>query len=678
MTTMRYRLRLALFGATTILLVTTALVLETAPAGAQAVHRPLHATRPVGAAPVKVPFAIEYFGLEARLADEASRPAESGAAPFGEVRFRTAGRWGGWRPLGQDGAQETGQFTAALVSVDRADAYQLRGVPPNFLRATATAFNLSDGPVTSHSRRPASTAGAAANCRSRADWNADESITAWSKGTDTPQFAPAQVLTVHHTAGSNDPAQDFSKTVLAIEQYHVLTNGWSDIGYQYLVDPAGNVYEGRYAGHTSASCLAGGGDGSDFAHRPSDDGVVTGAHVAGANTGNLGIALLGCFDSQSAICQPGTYGSGDTTPTAAAMAAVEQLLARLATRHGLNAGGTTTYTNSAGNRPGMPVVSGHRDWEATACPGDNVYAQLPALRSRVAADMTPAGLRATATDSSIQLSWTAGAAWPAAPSATRYRVTRQDGAAWVTPSLGFTDSGLAPSTTYSYTVVSLASDGTSSSPAAAVTATTAAAPGDFSLAVAPSSGTTAAGTAATAQVTTAATGAVAPDLQLAAAVSPAGAGVTASLGSTALTAGGATSLTVATAAPATGTYVVTITATSSSGTTRSASYTLAVANSPPVARVTSASCSGTQCSFTGSGSDPEGGAVGLTWALPGATPATASGAGPVAATYASPGTYAVTLRATDPALLAGTATATVTCTRTKGKLKATTCSASLP
>jgi hypothetical protein len=646
------------------------------PVAAEPVHRPLDSTRPVTAAPVTTPFAIEYFGLEARLRREADRPREVGSAPLGEVRFHTAGRCSAWQALGQDGAQATTQFTAALVSVDRADAYQVRGLPAVFEHPRATVMNLTDGPVTARKTTFGTAAGAASNCRSRGDWNADESITAWTKGTDTQAFAPDQVLTVHHTAGSNDPNQNYANTVLAIEEYHVKTNGWSDIGYQYLIDPNGVVYEGRNAGHTSASCLTQGGDGGDFAHRLSDDQVVTGAHVGGYNTGNLGIALLGCFDSSDSTCTQGGY---PTTPSAAAISALEQLLARLATRHGLNATATTTYANSVNTKTNVPTISGHRDWEATACPGDNVYTQLPTLRSRVSTDMTPANLQATATDTTVDLAWRAGTAWPGAPSATRYRVTREGGPTWTTSGLSFTDGGLAPSTMYSYTVTSLATDGSASSPAAAVSVTTA--PGtpavdDFAITVTPSTATTSATNPAVATVETSATGSSAPALSLRAAVSPSGTGVTPQLGSSALTAGQSTSLTVMSNAASSGTYVVTVTATSSSGTTHYARFTLTVANGRPTAAITSATCSGGSCTFAGTAADPEGGPLTLAWSMPGGSPSSSSGGSGTTTKYTSVGTYTVTFTATDQAQLVGSATSTVTCTRAGKSKSKVSCTAS--
>src|SRR5919201_3748539 len=79
----------------------------------------------------------------------------------------------------------------------------------------------------------------------RHDWHANEAI---RRGT--PLYAPTlKFAVVHHTAGSNDygPSQS-AAIVRAIEAYHVLGNGWNDIGYNFLIDRYGQVFEGRYGG----------------------------------------------------------------------------------------------------------------------------------------------------------------------------------------------------------------------------------------------------------------------------------------------------------------------------------------------------------------------------------------------------------------------------------------------
>jgi hypothetical protein len=130
---------------------------------------------------------------------------------------------------------------------------------------------------------------------SRAQWGADESL---RKGT--PLYAPVTKLIVHHTVTPNvDP--DPAATIRAMYAFHTQIRGWDDIGYNFLVDAQGRVYEGRWARAYGAGELP---TGEDTSRR----GVV-GAHAEGTNTGSAGIALLGDFTSAA--------------PSAAALASLE-------------------------------------------------------------------------------------------------------------------------------------------------------------------------------------------------------------------------------------------------------------------------------------------------------------------------------------------------------------------
>ncbi|MDP8905533.1 MAG: N-acetylmuramoyl-L-alanine amidase [Chloroflexota bacterium] len=200
---------------------------------------------------------------------------------------------------------------------------------------------------------------------SRAGWGADESLRFDSSGNELwpPDFHPIQKLIVHHTAGKNgDPNP--AATVRAIYYYHAVTRGWGDIGYNFLIDEAGRVYEGRYSRPYASGEIPTGED-------TSKNGVV-GAHVAGYNSGTVGIALLGTLTDQDAA--PG------------ARAALEQLLAWKAERHAIDPLGSGTYINPVtGTKRDMANISAHRDLAATECPGGTFYSTFPALRQAVAA-----------------------------------------------------------------------------------------------------------------------------------------------------------------------------------------------------------------------------------------------------------------------------------------------------
>lgn len=347
------------------------------PASARGVPETLADRQPVGRGPVEPGFPIQYLGVLWDGAEDATEVAPS----HGAVRFRTEGIWGRWMPLVEDGAERDGEWASGLVPAGGAEAYQVRGLPEYARRPRAVAINTTDGPVARVST-PAGTAHALDNarCRSRAEWGADESLRFDGSGAEQwpPAFHDAQVTTVHHTATRNDEP-DPAATVRAIYRYHAVDRGWGDIGYQYLVDANGVVYEGRWSGTASPTCSAG-GDGSAFAHEAGSDRVVTGAHTAGWNSGNVGVALLGDFTDAGAGAEPSTF----------AVESLEDVLAELARRHSKDPLATVTYTNPvSGEKKTVPTIGGHRDYVATECPGGRLYAMLPAIRQNVAAKMSP-------------------------------------------------------------------------------------------------------------------------------------------------------------------------------------------------------------------------------------------------------------------------------------------------
>ena len=186
----------------------------------------------------------------------------------------------------------------------------------------------------------------------RAAWGADESLR-----TGEPAYAPVKMAFVHHTAGGNTYTKTQAPSIVrGIYAYHTTGLGWNDIGYNFLVDRYGTVYVGRAGGQRQG---------------------VVGAHAYGFNTGSTGVAVMGTYT--------------DEAPSAAATDALAHLLAWKLELHGLDplasakmtCGATEKY--AVGQILTLPVVSGHRDANYTACPGDSLYASLAALRSTAAA-----------------------------------------------------------------------------------------------------------------------------------------------------------------------------------------------------------------------------------------------------------------------------------------------------
>ncbi|WP_247197933.1 N-acetylmuramoyl-L-alanine amidase [Streptomyces sp. GESEQ-35] len=199
----------------------------------------------------------------------------------------------------------------------------------------------------------------------RAEWGADESKRFKEDGTESsqPKFFPLQALTVHHTATANDdPSPD--ATVRTMYEKHTVDEDWGDIGYHFLVAPNGRVYEGRYSGDDAMPAHDG------------DGNLVTAFHTTGFNSGNLGIALLGDLDARP--------------PTDAAVDALTQLLTVLTRMHRLDPRAQIAYRNPVDGttKEAITVVSGHRDWYETECPGAQMYGKLDALRRAVSAQLT--------------------------------------------------------------------------------------------------------------------------------------------------------------------------------------------------------------------------------------------------------------------------------------------------
>jgi N-acetylmuramoyl-L-alanine amidase-like protein len=198
----------------------------------------------------------------------------------------------------------------------------------------------------------------------RAAWGADESLRFDSGGKEVwpPSFTPMQKAIVHHTAGrNNDPNP--AATVRAIYWLYAVSRDFGDMGYNFLIDEQGRIYEGRYSRPYAAGETP---TGEDLAGN-----VVRGGHATNFNDGTVGIVLLGTFTNRQ--------------PTSAALGALERLLAWKLERHGLSATGASTYRNTVlGNTKWLYNISGHRNVSQTACPGNTFYPTFPQLRQRVA------------------------------------------------------------------------------------------------------------------------------------------------------------------------------------------------------------------------------------------------------------------------------------------------------
>jgi len=196
---------------------------------------------------------------------------------------------------------------------------RLLGRPPVQQQAAAPAaaapVSLAPGKIPSDPRQ------LLPDIHRRAEWNASP-ITA-----DHVPMTRITSLTVHHTAFAPPPPQGASTQVKRIQQEHTGVKGWADIGYHFLIDPSGGIWEGRQL-------------------------VYQGAHAGGAaNIGNIGICLMGDFERNPV--------------PAAQLRGLDRLLARLRDQFDLDADDVRT----------------HREWKATACPGGYLQSAVMAYRS---------------------------------------------------------------------------------------------------------------------------------------------------------------------------------------------------------------------------------------------------------------------------------------------------------
>jgi uncharacterized protein with LGFP repeats len=303
-----------------------------------------------GEAPVEAAFPIGYVGL---------RWAGTREATGGGIRLTGAdGATGTWKSLSGSGCSDS-NGGALLISADKAAGYELKA-PDGATGLRSLAIDTTQGPKRKVAVPSDTTRVRGVAYLSRAAWGADESLRFKPDGTENSPTAyyPFQTLTVHHTATANDDP-DPAATVRAIYQLHAITNDWGDIGYHFLIDEKGTIYEGRFSG-----------DDGIPAH-DADGKLVTAFHVGGFNSGNLGIALLGTLVDQG--------------PTDAARASLTRLVRVLTRFHGVDPQAQVTYTNPVnGTTKDVPEISGHRDWMETECPGEVMYGELTTLRKAVA------------------------------------------------------------------------------------------------------------------------------------------------------------------------------------------------------------------------------------------------------------------------------------------------------
>lgn len=232
----------------------------------------------------------------------------------------------------------------AVFTVPQADAHDEAGT-----ETTAPEDDLVVDQVSAAAQMPLRTAKSPVTAPQpaihlRSEWGAAPFV-------GTPEVTDVQAAVVHHTVSSNTyTAAQVPAMLRSIQAYHVNGRGWSDIGYNFLVDRFGRIWEGRQGGITKE---------------------IRGVHASEANSVSTGISVIGNHDVAGV--------------PAAVRTAVSRLIAWKLALHGVVVGATFELGGKV-----FPNIIGHRDVPTaqTACPGRYLYPLLPSIRSQAAAFQT--------------------------------------------------------------------------------------------------------------------------------------------------------------------------------------------------------------------------------------------------------------------------------------------------
>ncbi|MBL7813269.1 MAG: N-acetylmuramoyl-L-alanine amidase [Bacteroidetes bacterium] len=214
----------------------------------------------------------------------------------------------------------------------------------------------------------------------RADCSAPGLISqsVWRSGLPAPvpgrSATPTHHCIIHHS-GENNGDTNYTQIVRSYYTYHTTVNGWDDIGYNYLVAANGTVYAGR---------------------DPEKAGIrqdnVLGAHFCGKNNFTMGVCVIGNFSSAQ--------------PDSLAIQSLEKLLAWKIHQDTLNPYGQFKHPDNAGSW--LDVIAGHRQGCATECPGDKLFARIPAIRDAIAPCALVTAVYTGSNNQQPQLKWTQG------------------------------------------------------------------------------------------------------------------------------------------------------------------------------------------------------------------------------------------------------------------------------
>ncbi len=270
-----------------------------------------------------------------------------------------AGEWGDWQELAvelDEGPDLTSPEAAGSTVgteplwVDEADGYEVSLSAHDAPSADVVVVREHEQTTVVETSKAGAALPALQGMHSRSEW-----------GARAPKHTPSVASTVklavvHHSVSPNGYTPGQVPSVLrGIQAYHMDSRGWDDIGYNFVVDRYGGIWEGR-------------GGGAD---QP-----VVGAHASGFNTGSVGVMVLGDFSSAQ--------------PTSASIQAAGTVIGWKLALHDAEPSGRVDFVSgggpryAAGTKVNLPRVVGHQDVGSTSCPG-HVEGHLATVRQRASA-----------------------------------------------------------------------------------------------------------------------------------------------------------------------------------------------------------------------------------------------------------------------------------------------------
>lgn len=291
------------------------------------------------------------------------------------LRTRQDGMWSAWKPvpyhLEEAPDPNSAEGRAARpgtdpVYVGDVDDVQVRahtdsGKAPAGLALSLVDPGLERATTVDPAVQPVAELSAARVARrpaiySRARWGADERM----RSRSSLHYGRVRGGFVHHTVNANRYTRAQVPAIIrGIYAYHTQSRGWSDVGYNFLVDRFGRIWEGRYGGVA----------------RP-----VVGAHTLGYNSDSFAMSAIGNYET--------------TRPSTALLRAYGRLFAWKLSLHRVRAASTRQWIA----KRYLPAISGHRDAGQTACPGRYLYQRIPTIRRWAARNQRTSGGRARATN----------------------------------------------------------------------------------------------------------------------------------------------------------------------------------------------------------------------------------------------------------------------------------------